>query len=39
MIGRVEAGEGVLVLLDGEPVELAGWQHFTERDPQSVFRG
>ena len=28
VIGRVEAGEGVLVLRDGEPVELAGWQHF-----------
>ena len=28
MIGRVEAGEGVLALRDGEPVELAGWQHF-----------
>ena len=29
VIGRVEAGEGVLVLHDGEPVELAGWQHFS----------
>ena len=29
VIGRVEAGEGVLVLRDGEPVELAGWQHFS----------
>jgi thiamine-monophosphate kinase len=28
VIGRVEAGEGVEVLLDGEPYELAGWQHF-----------
>jgi len=27
-IGRVEAGEGVEVLLDGEPYELAGWEHF-----------
>ena len=30
VIGRVEAGEGVLVLRDGEPVDLAGWQHFLE---------
>ena len=30
VIGRVEAGEGVLVLRDGEPAELAGWQHFLE---------
>jgi thiamine monophosphate kinase len=29
VIGRVEAGEGVLALRDGRPVELAGWQHFT----------
>jgi thiamine monophosphate kinase len=29
VIGRVEAGDGVLVLRGGEPVELAGWQHFT----------
>jgi len=28
MIGRVEAGEGVDLLLDGEPYELAGWEHF-----------
>ncbi|MBV8079014.1 MAG: thiamine-phosphate kinase [Actinobacteria bacterium] len=27
-IGRVEAGEGVQLLLHGEPYELAGWQHF-----------
>ena len=28
VIGRVEAGEGVELLLHGEPYELAGWQHF-----------
>ena len=28
VIGRVEAGEGVELLLDGEPYELGGWQHF-----------
>jgi thiamine monophosphate kinase len=30
VIGRVEVGAGLLVLLAGEPVELPGWQHFTE---------
>jgi thiamine-monophosphate kinase len=29
VIGRVEAGEGLLVLHAGEPVELPGWQHFS----------
>jgi thiamine-monophosphate kinase len=28
VIGRVEVGVGVELLLDGEPYELAGWQHF-----------
>jgi len=27
-IGRVEAGEGVALLLDGLPRELAGWEHY-----------
>ena len=27
-IGRVEEGEGVELLLDGEPYALAGWEHF-----------
>jgi thiamine-monophosphate kinase len=27
-IGRVEEGEGVKVLLHGEPFELAGWEHY-----------
>ena len=27
-IGRCEAGEGVVLLLDGEPFELGGWDHF-----------
>ena len=27
-IGRVEAGEGVGLLLDGVPRELAGWEHY-----------
>jgi thiamine monophosphate kinase len=28
VIGRVESGDGVELLLHGEPYELAGWQHF-----------
>jgi thiamine-monophosphate kinase len=28
VIGRCEEGEGVMVLLHGEPYELAGWDHF-----------
>jgi thiamine-monophosphate kinase len=28
VIGRCVEGEGVEVLLDGEPYELGGWQHF-----------
>jgi thiamine monophosphate kinase len=28
VIGRVEEGEGVELLLHGEPYELAGWEHF-----------
>ena len=27
-VGRVEAGEGVELLLDGAPYALAGWEHF-----------
>jgi thiamine-monophosphate kinase len=30
VIGRVEAGEGVVTLRDGEPYELRGWEHFLE---------
>ncbi len=29
VIGRVEEGEGVELLLDGMPYVLGGWQHFT----------
>jgi thiamine-monophosphate kinase len=29
VIGRCEEGSGVVVTLHGEPVELAGWEHFT----------
>jgi thiamine-monophosphate kinase len=29
VVGRVETGEGVEVLLDGAPYALAGWQHFS----------
>jgi thiamine-monophosphate kinase len=29
VIGRCEEGSGVVVSLHGEPVELAGWEHFT----------
>jgi thiamine-monophosphate kinase len=28
VIGRCEEGSGVVVTLRGEPVELAGWEHF-----------
>ncbi len=28
VVGRCEEGSGVLCLLDGEPVELAGWDHY-----------
>jgi thiamine-monophosphate kinase len=28
VVGRVQAGEGVEILLDGEPHELRGWEHF-----------
>jgi thiamine-monophosphate kinase len=28
VVGRCEMGEGVEVLLHGEPYELAGWDHF-----------
>jgi thiamine-monophosphate kinase len=28
VVGRVEQGEGVELLLDGAPRELGGWQHF-----------
>ena len=28
-IGRCAEGEGVELLLEGEPVELGGWEHFT----------
>jgi thiamine-monophosphate kinase len=28
VIGRCEEGEGVALTLHGEPVELAGWEHF-----------
>jgi thiamine-monophosphate kinase len=28
VVGRCEEGEGVVLTLDGEPIELAGWEHF-----------
>jgi thiamine-monophosphate kinase len=28
VIGRCEAGDGVVLTLDGEPYELGGWEHF-----------
>ena len=31
VVGRVEAGEGVELLRDGEPYELHGWEHFLQR--------
>ena len=30
VIGRCEEGEGVLLLHDGEPAELRGYEHFTQ---------
>ena len=32
VIGRCAAGEGVEIRLDGEPVALAGWEHFGARE-------
>jgi thiamine monophosphate kinase len=29
VIGRVEAGDGVELLLDGAPHALGGWEHFS----------
>jgi thiamine-monophosphate kinase len=29
VVGRAEAGEGVVTLRDGEPYELPGWEHFS----------
>jgi thiamine-monophosphate kinase len=29
VVGRVEAGEGVVTLRDGEPYALPGWEHFS----------
>jgi thiamine monophosphate kinase len=29
VVGRVEEGEGVQLLLDGKSYELGGWQHFS----------
>jgi thiamine-monophosphate kinase len=31
VIGRVEEGEGVELLLDGRPASLPGWEHFRQR--------
>jgi thiamine-monophosphate kinase len=30
VVGRVEAGEGVALLLDGAPYPLPGWEHFRQ---------
>jgi thiamine-monophosphate kinase len=30
VVGRVEAGEGVELLLGGRPAELRGWEHFLD---------
>jgi thiamine-monophosphate kinase len=32
VIGRCGEGEGVTLLLDGERVELGGWDHFSDKD-------
>jgi thiamine-monophosphate kinase len=32
VVGRCEEGEGVELLLNGEPYELAGWEHFSGWD-------
>jgi thiamine-monophosphate kinase len=31
VIGRCEPGKGVVLTLDGEPVQLSGWEHFRSR--------
>jgi thiamine-monophosphate kinase len=31
VVGRVEAGEGVVLLRDGVPTALRGWEHFASR--------
>ena len=31
VVGRCEQGAGVVVTWEGEPVELAGWDHFSSR--------
>jgi len=31
VVGRIEAGDGVVTLLHREPYELPGWEHFTGR--------
>lgn len=31
VIGRVVAGEGIVIRRDGEPYSLTGWEHFTGR--------
>jgi thiamine-monophosphate kinase len=28
VVGRIEAGDGVVLTLDGTPVDLSGWDHF-----------
>ena len=33
VIGRCETGEGVEILLDGEPYKLSGWDHFAASEP------
>lgn len=31
VVGRVEQGEGVRLLIGGEPASLAGWEHFADQ--------
>ncbi len=33
VVGRCEEGEGMLLLREGEPYALTGWDHFMEPDP------
>ena len=30
VVGRVEAGDGVVTLCDNQPYQLRGWEHFAE---------
>ena len=39
VVGRVEAGEGVLLIADGAPAALPGWEHFKPEPEPETFVG